>query len=111
MAGLRVLELYALGIVRSPTDHGQTVVVPHFQPVHIQIGSILHRHAAAAGNNDHAQIVFYVIIDGAGSNFRGEIGHCLTQKQIDIQNQGFSIQIADAAHIIDVAAQGKPCFL
>ena len=111
MTGLGILELDALGIVGSPADHGQAVVVPHFQPVHIQRTGTLHRHAAAAGDDGHAQVVFDVVIDGVRSDLRGEIGHGLTQKQIDIQNQGFPLQIANAAHVVDVAAEGQPCFL
>ena len=110
MTGLGILELDALGIVGSPADHGQAVVVPHFQPAHIQRTGTLHRHAAAAGDDGHAQVVFDVVIDGVRSDLRGEIGHGLTQEQIDIQNQGFPLQIADAAHVVDGAAEGEPCF-
>ena len=110
MTGLSILELDALGIVGSPADHGQAVVVPHFQPAHIQRTGTLHRHAAAAGDDGHAQVVFDVVIDGVRSDLRGEIGHGLTQEQIDIQNQGFPLQIADAAHVVDGAAEGEPCF-
>ena len=86
MTGLRVFELYAVGVIGLSGNYGQAVVIAQSQKGFIFPGGPLYSHTPLAGDDGHAQNIIDVFVNGSGGNGFGEAGNKILAEQVNIHD-------------------------